>query len=103
MLKGAGQLNKRVQLQSATTTTDAVGGTSQTWSTFATVWAAVEPQPFVVGSQKAEVLTLFTIRYRDDVAAEQRVVFEAVTYTVLVVIDNAQEHRQLILHCAEVA
>jgi SPP1 family predicted phage head-tail adaptor len=101
--KGAGQLRKRVALQSAALVVDALGGRTQVWTTYATVWAAVEPQPFVVGSQKAEVLTVITIRYRPDVAAEQQVVSEGKTYTVLVVIDNENRHRDLVLHCAEVA
>ena len=39
----AGKLNKRVQIQELTNTRDAHGGQSQSWSTVATRWAAIEP------------------------------------------------------------
>jgi head-tail adaptor len=101
--KGAGQRDKLVSLQSATTTIDALGGTAQTWATYATEWAAIEPQPFVTGSTNAEVLYLITLPYRAAVVAEQRVVYGSSTYKVLAVIDPALGHRDLTLHCAEVA
>lgn len=100
--KGAGQRRHRVSLQAATTSTDALGGTIQTWATYATAWAAVEPQPFVTGSQNAEVITLITVPYHASVVAEQRVVHGATTYKVLAVIDPELRHQRLILHCAEV-
>ena len=101
--KGAGQRSKLVSLQSATTTTDALGGTSQTWATYATEWAAIEPQPFVTGSTNAEVLYLITMPYNSSVAAEQRVVYDSKTYKVLAVIDPDLNHERLTLHCAEIA
>lgn len=102
ILKGAGQFTKRVTLQSPTTVVDPMGGTSQSFTSYATVWAAVDPQPFIVGSEKAEVLTLVTVRYRDDILPRHRVVSEGTTYEILAIIDPQQEHRQLTLHCAEV-
>ena len=101
--KGAGQRDKYVAIQSATTTTDALGGTAQTWVTYASVWASIDPQPFVTGSTNAEVLYLITMPYHASVVAEQRVVYGSSTYKVLAVIDPALGHRDLTLHCAEVA
>lgn len=103
ILKSAGQFNKRVTLQAPSTTIDPLGGTSQTFTSYATVWGAVDPQPFIVGSEKAEVLTLITVRYREDIVARHRAVSEGVTYEVVAVIDPQMQHRQLTLHCAEVA
>jgi head-tail adaptor len=110
--KGAGQRRHTVALQSATTTIDALGGTSQTWATYATVQAAIEPQPFVTGVDNAEVITLITIPYHATMAAEQRVVHgicscgqtatTATTYKVLASIDTELKRRALTLHCAEV-
>lgn len=100
--KGAGELRKRIELQSSTVTTDALGGRTETWATYATVWGAVEPQPGIVGKDKAEVITIMVIRYRSGVLAEQRAVSEGVTYTILAVIDPALRHRELNLHCVEI-
>ena len=101
--KGAGQRDKLVSLQSATTTTDALGGTAQTWVTYTQAWASIEPQPFVTGSTNAEVLYLITMPYHATMVAEQRVVYGSQTFKVLAVIDPGLQHRDLTLHCAEVA
>ena len=96
-------------VQSATPVIDANGGRTLTWATVCEVWGAVEPQPFVVGTEKAEVLTLVSVRYRADLEVtstgarrDLRALSEGRTYAVLAVIDPEQRHRELILHCAEI-
>jgi SPP1 family predicted phage head-tail adaptor len=39
----AGMLNRRLAIQSRSTTQDAAGQPLNTWTTLATVWAAIEP------------------------------------------------------------
>jgi SPP1 family predicted phage head-tail adaptor len=99
--KGAGQLRHQVEIQYAVVVTDDMGGRSQTWETLATVAGSVEPQVGIVGSMKAEVITLITIRYIAGVEAEQRAIANGVTYSILAVINPEQRNRELILHCME--
>lgn len=99
--KGAGQLRHRLALQSATVVTDALGGRTQTWGTYATVWGAIDPQPFVQGSENPELLTLITVRYRDGVEPKQRVVANGKTYAVIAVQNPEERNRDLILHSME--
>lgn len=52
----AGQLNRRITLQSRTLTQDSVGGQIEAWVDVATVWAAIEP------ATGRELLTAQTLR-----------------------------------------
>lgn len=89
---GAGKLDRRIALQSAAVTNDPdYNEEVLTWSTYATVWARMEHH----GSQRewsegeaaareyAQFGLFFTIRYRDDVSAEHRIVFEGDTYEII--------------------
>jgi SPP1 family predicted phage head-tail adaptor len=101
--KGAGQLRHRVELQSATVVTDALGGRTQTWSAYATTWAAIDQQPMVQGTEDPQLLTLITIRYRTGVEHKQRVVeADGTTYAVIAVQNPEKLNRDLVLHCMEI-
>ena len=43
-MSNAGRLTERITLQRATRTADGGGGTTQSWSTLATVWAEAKPR-----------------------------------------------------------
>jgi SPP1 family predicted phage head-tail adaptor len=81
---------------------------TQTWATFAEVWASIEP--FTIGSREyyqiasyiAEVSTKIKIRYLAGVAPYMRVVFGRKEYDILMVIDAAERHKELELMCREV-
>lgn len=100
--KGAGQLRHRVQLQSAVVVTDSLGGRTQTWGTYATVWGAIDEQPFVQGNENPELNTLISIRFREGVQAKQRAIAKGNTYAVIAVQNPEQRDRDLILHCMEI-
>lgn len=75
----AGRLSERLVIQSATTTTDAIGGKSDAWATLATVWAEPIPirsderfQSQAIGVQSDY---RFRIRVRSDVTAKQRILW----------------------------
>ena len=100
-----GDLRRRVTLEQPATTADGMGGVSTTWTTLATVWAAVAPKG---GTEKlhADQLTStitydVTIRYRKDVDASMRVGYEGRTLRILGVIDQDERHRFLTLSCDE--
>lgn len=98
----AGKLRHRANLQSATEVEDLIKGRTETWSTYATVWASVREQPFVVSEDNATILYLVGIRYRSDVVKRQRVVVAGLTLKILEVENPERRNRKLTLHCAEV-
>lgn len=100
--KGAGQRRHRAELQRATIVTDALKGRSETWSTYATVWAAKEETPQVVTDEKATVQFVVTMLYRDDVAVQERVLIDGKTLKILAVTNPDGIHRDSVLYCAEV-
>lgn len=68
----AGELRRRITLQSRATTRDAEGGQSTTWSDVATVWASIEPS---AGKELVAALAFnldqpstITIRWRSELA-----------------------------------
>lgn len=74
-----GQLARRVQLQSPTDSTDSYGQPTRTWATYATVWAQILPvssdESRIANQQGVFITHRVTIRHRDDVTAEHRVLF----------------------------
>lgn len=102
----AGQLNRRVTLQSPTKTRGADFSDPQTtWSTAATVWAAVEPlrgREYVAQmEQQLAVEVRVRIRYRADVDSTWRVGYGSKVYEIVTVIDVKSAHDQLELMCRE--
>jgi SPP1 family predicted phage head-tail adaptor len=88
----AGELDRRIQLQSATVTNDLdYNEEVQSWSTYATVWAKMEhhgsQQEWSEGADMAREYAqfglFFTIRHRSDVTSEHRIVFEGTNYQII--------------------
>lgn len=85
---GAGKLDRRIVLQSATITNDPnYNEEILTWTTCATVWARMEfhksDEGEAASREYAEMGLYFTIRYRDDVSAEHRIVYESNNYEII--------------------
>jgi SPP1 family predicted phage head-tail adaptor len=66
-----GRMNQRIQFQTVTETRSASGAVTETWSVFATVWAAVDMkagnESQMLDKQTVKETTEFTIRYRTDI------------------------------------
>ena len=75
----AGSLRDQVQIQAATSSGDGAGGAIKTWSTFATVWAAITPisggEAFAQGLARNTQFYRVTIRFRSDVSAANRIMW----------------------------
>jgi SPP1 family predicted phage head-tail adaptor len=73
----AGEFNRRVTLQTKSTTRAANGEEVVTWGDTATVWAFVEPlrgREFFAGAQMTDAVDYrVTVRYRTGVVREMRV------------------------------
>lgn len=83
----AGKLKHLVQLQQRSTTRDPnIGSEIVGWADVATVWAGFEPirgrEYYTAKQEHAETVARFTIRYRSDVVAEMRIVFQGKYYDI---------------------
>ena len=107
----AGPLRHRVVLQTYTETQDAFGGMTPTWSTLATVWAAVEwlmGREYLEAKQlEGELAVRIRIRNRTGVTERTRVTWTdpnntAHVFEVVAVQQDATGMRELVLMCREV-
>ncbi len=103
----AGNLRQRVAIQNYTETRDAMGHPIQSYSTVATVYAAVEPikgrEFFAAEQVQSDTDVRIRMRYRDDITIDtrSRVTHETHTYDVMNVIHVSERHRELHLMCKE--
>jgi SPP1 family predicted phage head-tail adaptor len=101
----AGRLSKRVALQRYSEAADGYGEQVRTWSTFATVWAGIEPlaakERFAAQQINAHLTLRCVIRYRSDVDTTCRVIFDDRIFQVDGVIDPNMQHAELTLLCQE--
>jgi len=90
----AGDLDRRIRIERATTATDAFGEEIKTWVELATVWAQVVPlggrEFFEARQVNATQTTRFRIRYRADITREMRVIYDGLTYGI----EAAEEDRR---------
>jgi SPP1 family predicted phage head-tail adaptor len=102
----AGRLRHRVTIKSKSVTRDTFGGETVSWTTTATVWAAVEPltgREWLEGKQAAaDVTTRIRMRYRSGISPEMQAVYGAHTYDILAVIQPEENRREIQLMCREV-
>jgi SPP1 family predicted phage head-tail adaptor len=110
-----GRLNRRVQVQSQTTTQDAVGQEQQTWSQVYACWASIDVLRGQLTPANSELVSKathnITIRYTSSVliAANQRVIYtEAATgvvhtYFIEAVLNPKQGNVELNLLVYEIA
>jgi len=100
-----GELRHRVTIQEKVVTVDAYGGEVITWSTVATVWAAVEPlwgREFLEGRrQENEISTRIRIRYREGLTPSMRVVWGFRAFDIESVIERESRRREIWLMCRE--
>lgn len=101
----AGDLRRRITIQSKSVSRNTVGDEVITWPTLATVWAAVEPalgREYLEGrSREAEITIKIRIRYRSGVKPTMRVTHGSSTYEVVSVQEVRTERRELVLMCRE--
>lgn len=83
----AGRLDRYVTLQARTVTRNAEGEDVATYATLANVWAEKFDlrgrEYFAAQQSRAEVTTRWRIRYRDDLRAVDRLVYDGVAYDVV--------------------
>jgi len=102
----AGALRHRVALQSVGTTYDDYGDLSDSWSTAASVWAAIDPvsgsEKDISGELSGVVTHKIKIRYRASVSPQNRITFDSRTFQVESVRNWQERKIYLELLCKEV-
>ncbi len=88
MSNSAGDLDRLIQLQHGTATNDPESNEPiRTYTTYATVWAQMEFLRSTEGQAEAREYAdyglYFTIRFRSDVDAEDRIIFESQSYEII--------------------
>jgi len=100
-----GEMRQRVALQTRTVTR-VEGIPEESWTTVATVWAAVADlsgkEYFQAASMQSEVTTRIKIRYRKGITPSMRVLYGDRVFNILSVIDKDERHRVIELLCKEV-
>lgn len=73
----AGEMRHRITIQQRSLASDGIGGSTETWSTLATVWSKIEPmsagQVAWASSLEHRVTHKITIRYRSDLTSDMRI------------------------------
>jgi len=99
------RLRHTVTIEQKSTGRDSYGQPTTTWTTFATVRAAVEPlrgrEFFSADQFNSEVTARIRIRYLSGVTAAMRVSFESRLYNIKAIIDPEEKHDELQLMCGE--
>ena len=101
----AGRLRHQIIIQQQSSTQDTHGQLVETWSTFATVRASVEPlrgrEYFGAEQEQAEVSTRIRIRYIAGVLPKMRVLFGSKLYDIVSVINAEERNFHMELMCNE--
>jgi SPP1 family predicted phage head-tail adaptor len=101
----AGQLRHVVTIESPTKTQDSTGSVVQSWATFDTVRAAIEPisgrEFFSAAQVQSNVNTRIRIRYIDDVTPKMRVAHGSDYYDIQAVLPDTTGARELHLMCVK--
>lgn len=105
----SGSLNRRITVQSYTTTVNAYGEPIKSWSTYAQRWAAVEPllgrEYWAAQQVVAENSVRFRMRHDATTSAitpKMRVSYDSRTFDINSVINVKEQSKEIVLMTTEV-
>ena len=102
----SGDLRHSIELQSYTSTPNGMGGFLQSWSTTATVWAAIWPTSASEQKKAAAPTMVAThqirIRYYPGLSAAWRVRFGLRYFSIVSIVNHEEHNVQVDLLCREV-
>jgi len=102
----AGRLRHRVIIQEPTAgTPDAFNESTDTWSTFATVWAEVKPLNANENIRNEQVVMdathIITIRHLSGITPDMRISFDSRTFNISSIINVFERNKEIQLVCKE--
>jgi SPP1 family predicted phage head-tail adaptor len=91
-----GRLDRKITIESVTETRDGVGQPTETWSTFATVWATKKEmggkEMMAANQTVAESAAIFTIRYLSGVTPKMRINYGGNIYDILSIAEKGRQN-----------
>jgi SPP1 family predicted phage head-tail adaptor len=100
-----GKLRHSIKLQHRTESQAPDGSVTYTWTTYATVWAAIKPisgkEAFIAEQAKVDADYEITIRYNSAVISTDRVLFGARIFDINYPKNIEERNEWLILLCKE--
>ena len=107
MIDQAGQLDRRITIQSFTTTTDDFGEVVKSFTTLAEVWAKVEEKRGSEGEDGNQIVATkrveFLIRYRSDINEQMRIQYNNETYKIEAILnaDSRKAFKKIVKRWAD--
>ena len=101
----AGKLRHMIAIESVIETQDADGSVIETWSTYATAQASIEPisgrEYFAAQTTQADVTHRISLRYFAGIMPKMRVKYGSRIFDILSAININERNRELQLMCRE--
>lgn len=98
-------LRNKILIEQVTETRDEIGGVIETWSTFATRQAEVEPlngrEYFDSRATQADITIRFRIRYLNGLVPKMRVNYDSRYFDIESVINVKEQSKEMVLMCKE--
>ncbi len=95
----AGRLRHRVRIEQPVLTPDGMGGSTKAWQELATVWAEIvaisSGEAVLAGKLTPRIARRFRLRYRADITAAMRLVYEGRVFNILSVINENEADAML--------
>lgn len=98
-------MRHRITIQQPTSTRSSFGEMTTAWSTWAIVWASIEPNSgrryFEAKQANAEVEGLMRIRYRSGLEPTFRISYDGRTFQIISIVQPRENRRELDIYYKE--
>ena len=107
MIDQAGQMDRRITIQTFTTTTDDFGEVVKSFTTLAEVWAKVEEKRGNEGDDGNQIVATkrveFLIRYRSDINEQMQIQYNNETYKIEAILnaDSRKAFQKIVTRWAD--
>ncbi len=107
MIDQAGQMDRRITIQTFTTTTDDFGEVVKSFTTLAEVWAKVEEKRGNEGEDGNQIVATkrveFLIRYRSDINEQMQIQYNNETYKIEAILnaDSRKAFQKIVTRWAD--
>jgi SPP1 family predicted phage head-tail adaptor len=96
----SGTLNRLIDIEDLTVTTDGMGSSVESWSTYkSNVWAAIWPvsakERIQAGKQELEITHRIRIRYISGITADMRIKYGTAYFNIISIINVGTEDRMI--------
>lgn len=95
----ASSLNRKIDIQSVSQTTDGAGGYTEAWATVASVWASIEPasggEKWVAMQTETHTTHIIMCRYQSVITTAKRILYGTRVFDIVEVI-NVEENNTLL-------